>query len=57
MKKLDYNELSLIQGGSDATDFFDGVCTAVGVFGWLAGPAAPWLIGGCTVYGIYRLAQ
>ncbi len=57
MKRLNYSEMSTINAGSAATDFFDGACVAVGVFGWLAGPVAPYLYGGCTVYSIYRLSQ
>jgi hypothetical protein len=69
MKQLDINQMALLDGGG----FFDGFCTAVGVFsaGYglavLAGltvatggvAASIWsgTVAGCALYGVYVLVK
>jgi hypothetical protein len=56
MKTLSLDQLEKIQGGNDALDFADGFCTGVAVYALFGGPVGWALGGGCTIYGVVRLA-
>ncbi|GAB3327749.1 hypothetical protein GCM10027429_01840 [Marivirga atlantica] len=55
MKEINVIQLEQIVGGSEATDFGDGFCAGVALWGAFVAPVGLVLGGGCAIYAVYRL--